>query len=186
LISHVDDFDLLEVLTDLDSVEGLTQVDLEKIKSEFGFIYAEPKGEHKKEYTINGLKFKLLINPKDITAAQYIDLQTYTKDPIKNLPQIFAVMLIPKGGKYNDGSYDFEELVKSVGEKISIEDAYSFFLFYKKLYVVLQKYSRDCLLKQMKYQIKKEKNPEKKEQLIKIQEQIASIVDEDDSILLNK
>ena len=58
----------------------------------------------------------VLIPTKDftnITTAQYVDFQTFSKGGTAKLPELIAVLLVPEGHKYNDG-YDVAEVVRVV------------------------------------------------------------------------
>lgn len=58
----------------------------------------------------------VLIPTKDftnITTAQYVDFQTFSKGGTAKLPELIAVLLIPEGRNYNDG-YDVAEVVRVV------------------------------------------------------------------------
>lgn len=58
----------------------------------------------------------VLIPTKDftnITTAQYVDFQTFSKGGNQKLPELIAVLLIPEGHNYNDG-YDVAQVVRVV------------------------------------------------------------------------
>ena len=58
----------------------------------------------------------VLIPTKDftnITTAQYVDFQTFSKGGNQKLPELIAVLLVPEGHKYNDG-YDVAQVVRVV------------------------------------------------------------------------
>ena len=58
----------------------------------------------------------VLIPTKDftnITTAQYVDFQTFSKGGNQKLPELIAVLLVPEGHKYNDG-YDISQVVRVV------------------------------------------------------------------------
>lgn len=58
----------------------------------------------------------VLIPTKDftnITTAQYVDFQTFSKGGTAKLPELIAVLLVPEGHKYNDG-YDVAQVVRVV------------------------------------------------------------------------
>lgn len=58
----------------------------------------------------------VLIPTKDftnITTAQYVDFQTFSKGGTAKLPELIAVLLVPEGRNYNDG-YDVAEVVRVV------------------------------------------------------------------------
>lgn len=59
-----------------------------------------------------------LVPTKDftqITTAQYVDFQTFSKGGVAALPDLLSVLLIPEGHKYNDG-YDLEAVKATVKE----------------------------------------------------------------------
>jgi len=89
----------LEVLTGIsDEVYyNLDYVELKKIISKIAFTRTkyETKGV-KNNITLNGNKFAINLNPKELTSGEYIDLQTYIKDGVnKNLHKIIAIYLKP-------------------------------------------------------------------------------------------
>lgn len=58
----------------------------------------------------------VLIPIKDftnITTAQYVDFQTFSKGGTAKLPELIAVLLVPEGRNYNDG-YDVAQVVRVV------------------------------------------------------------------------
>lgn len=58
----------------------------------------------------------VLIPTKDftnITTAQYVDFQTFSKGGNQKLPELIAVLLVPEGRNYNDG-YDVAQVTRVV------------------------------------------------------------------------
>ena len=58
----------------------------------------------------------VLIPTKDftnITTAQYVDFQTFSKGGTAKLPELIAVLLVPEGHNYNDG-YDVAQVARVV------------------------------------------------------------------------
>lgn len=58
----------------------------------------------------------VLIPTKDftnITTAQYVDFQTFSKGGTAKLPELISVLLVPEGRNYNDG-YDVAKVVRVV------------------------------------------------------------------------
>ena len=49
----------------------------------------------------------------NITTAQYVDFQTFSKGGTAKLPELIAVLLVPEGRNYNDG-YDVAQVVRVV------------------------------------------------------------------------
>lgn len=178
-----DDMDLLSILTDIESLDDITLFELEQIKEDFKFIYTEPNSEFKEQYIVDGILYNAITNPKYITASQYIDLQTYIKEPIKNMNKILSIMWIPEGHKYNDGKYDIEKNGELFLDRVNIEDAYSFFLYYNLLSQLLQNHLVDSSIQNLTIMMEKEENLEKKEQ---IRQTIHSIQDGVEYTLQNK
>lgn len=177
-----DDMDLLSILTDIESLDDITLFELEQIKKDFDFIYTEPKSDYKEKYIVNEITYNAITNPKYITASQYIDLQTFIKEPIKNIANILAIMWIPEGCKYNEG-YDIQKNALVFEQNVSIEDAYSFFLYYNLLSMLLQNHLVDSSIQKLEGMIQEEQNLEER---IRIFKTIHSIQDGAESTLQNR
>ena len=50
----------------------------------------------------------------EITTAQYIDFQTFSKQGAAGLVGLLSVFLLPEGHSYNDGSYDMKAVKEAV------------------------------------------------------------------------
>ena len=91
-----------------------------------------------KSYQIGHLTLIPIQDYRKITTAQYIDFQTFAKDPDQNVVEILSTMLIPKGKKYNQG-YDIVEVQDAIRDHLSVADALSllafFFVRYHRLIV---------------------------------------------------
>lgn len=116
------------------------------------------------KYILGDTEFKVLINLTQMTAGQYIDYQTYVKDPDNNLVQIISIFLIPKGKKYNE-DYDMAEVHKLIREHLSIVDAMSISAFFLLLSEISIKTTLTSSIKKMKKMMRKEKNKEQKNKL---------------------
>lgn len=116
------------------------------------------------KYILGDTEFKVLINLTQMTAGQYIDYQTYVKDPDNNLVQIISIFLIPKGKKYNE-DYDMAEVHKLIKEHLSIVDAMSISAFFLLLSEISIKTTLTSSIKKMKKMMRKEKNKEQKNKL---------------------
>ena len=75
-----------------------------------------------KNIVIDGVKYVVHTDFRDITTAQYLDFQTFYKDYEKNYCNILACFIIPEGHKYNDG-YDALEVAELFREKMPVEVA---------------------------------------------------------------
>ena len=106
-----------------------------------------------------------LIPTKDfahITAAQYIDYQTFVgamPEDETNYVQVLSCFLIPKGNKYNDG-YDMDEVRKAIRE-IGVADVLGLTAFFFGKWAALIRSTRTYLCRS----IKREKDPEKREKM---------------------
>ena len=82
-----------------------------------------------KYITLDGVKYVVHTDFKDITTAQYIDFQTFYKDYEKNYCNVLATFIIPEGHIYNDG-YDALETAEIFREKMPVEVAESACFFF--------------------------------------------------------
>lgn len=99
---------------------------------------------------------------RKITTAQYIDFQTFMQEGEKRVIEILSTMLVPKGKKYAQ-DYDVVELQKTLRESLSVADALSLFAFF---FVQFSQLIKDSLIS-CKEMLKKAKDKEKKESLMK-------------------
>lgn len=118
-----------------------------------------PKTPVKEEYTINGLKFKPVLDLSKLTTAQFLDYQEFTK--VGDHKHILNCLLIKDGEKYGDS--DNSEFL---WENMKFIDYKALLFFYPLL---LENLLKDTLLsseKMMKKMYKKEKDPMKKKELL--------------------
>ena len=69
---------------------------------------------------------------RNMTAAQYIDFQTFAAQDGSRTVEIISCMVVPEGMKYNDG-YDIVELQNDIREMMPVTDAMSLYAFFFKL-----------------------------------------------------
>ena len=77
-------------------------------------IDTEPdKGEFRKTFIFNGEEYGFCPNLSNITTGEYIDLETYCKEPIENLHTIMSILYRPisfkRGERYAIESYNPDE-----------------------------------------------------------------------------
>lgn len=65
------------------------------------------KGKVKTKYIINGHEYELMTNPFLMSAGQYLDFTVTAQNEHKD-EDILSILFIPKGAKYNDGSYSMD------------------------------------------------------------------------------
>ena len=121
------DIEILAVLCGCDVNEILNSPvsDVMALRTQAQFLNTKLKVRDRLRFSsikIDGVKYNVHTNFKDITTAQYIDFQTFYKDYEKNYCNVLATFIIPDGHKYNDG-YDALETAELFREKLSVEVA---------------------------------------------------------------
>lgn len=137
------------------------------------FLKESPKTTNKlpDKIIINGKKYRILKDAKDMTAGQYIDFKNYAKkiDEIsKNLALILTTVIIPDGKKYGDG-YDTLELAEEFKKYINVETAANISNFF---FVQYKNYIIDSLT-YLEWKMKKTMKGMDKEAKTKMKEAIA-------------
>lgn len=154
-----------------EEVEQLPLTEYKQMLNHINFLSTPiPDVKPKSKYVIGGKEYVCDLDLSKITGGQYIDYSTYIKqnDGVDGYPNLLSVFLIPKGCKYNDGTYDINHLKMNVPNMLFVDvKAIAFFLQrqYKTLLVITVDYSISAMKKMMK----KETNPQKK---IEIQKKI--------------
>lgn len=126
-----------------------------------------PTVKVKTSYVLGGQKYICDLDVAKITGAQYLDYTNYLKENkgIENLSKLVSVFIRPKKAKYNDDSYDVDDLIDLIEKEMLIVDvnAIAFFLQsqYQTSIYIITAYS----IKAMKTMMKKEKDPTKKAQI---------------------
>lgn len=166
---------ILSILTgmDVDTILNLSLSKYNELVQKSAFLFGKPEiNEHvPSRIIINDHEYTLCKNVDKLTAAQYIDYQTYIsmKDQEKYLANVIACFLIPKGKKYNDG-YDVLEVANEIAEHLSIEDAMSICFFFRKKYLNSIKLTVTFLelqMRMMKWKMRTQEMKEKMEELSK-------------------
>lgn len=153
---------LISVLADLDedAVGNLSLIGFQKYNQKLAFLLNEPpKRMVADKYKLGGYEFNTMTNIQDMTVSQFIDYQTFVKDPDRYLVELLSVFLIPKGKKYNDG-YDIIDVQRVIRSNISIVDAMSLSAFFLLLYQSLTKAILTSLTKKLKRMKRKMKTQE--------------------------
>lgn len=164
---------ILALLCDVDEdvIGDLTKSEFRRLLNQTAFLKEMPKANINDKYVVNGNKYNVHLKLQEMSISQYIDFQTFCKEKEKNIAEIIACFLIPKGKKYGDG-YNIGDVVNDIGEYMSIVDAYSIMFFFTLLFQSLTKAMLSYSIKQMKKGMKKMSNEEEKQ---KIREAITSI-----------
>ena len=115
-------------------------------------------------------KFRYIIKPDltKLTTAQYIDYTNYVKksEGLEDLAKILSVFFIPKGFEYGEG-YDIDEVIEDIENNVDIVTASSVAGFFELQSQTCIKALKDYSIRMMKKAMKKQKDPIKKEELMK-------------------
>lgn len=157
---------LLSILCDVDedTLGYLPLTEFSELVSKTDFLKNMPKYTIETKYKVGNRDFDVQTNLRALTTAQFIDFQTMVKDPDKNLSNLLACFMLPKGKKYGE-DYDIIEVADYLKKNMSIATARSVMFFFILEYQALQKAMLDYSIKDLKKQMKKEKDKETKKKL---------------------
>lgn len=82
-----------------------------------------------KRYKVAGWTLSPVQDLTKLTAAQYIDAQTYMAKGEDAMAEILSVALVPEGHKYNDG-YDIVALQADIRDNLSVADTLALCAFF--------------------------------------------------------
>jgi len=163
------DIEVLAVLCEcgVDDILNMPVSEVMRLKREAAYLNTPLNIKERLKYetiVIDGIKYKVHTNFKDITTAQYLDFQTFYKEFEKNYCNILACFIIPEGHIYNDG-YDALETAEVFREKMPVEVAENAcFFFAWRSRTSLLKGIRRLILKTAMMELT-EKDPQIKESL---------------------
>ena len=155
--SNATNLELISLLANKPA-EDLSLEELKDWINEIKFLEEpyKPK-EIKSEYNIQNKIYKPVVSLKDIKAGQFIDFQTFIKDPEKNIANIAACFLLEKGKTYGDNDPLTE--AEFFDKYLKITDYKDIFNFFMVCWIAYTKAIQRSLMKEMKKTLKKEKNP---------------------------
>lgn len=135
-----DDLELYEILTNLESLEGVTEEDKGWIKQQFNFLFEKPTFKYQDKIIIGGELYNVVSEFDKITTAQFIDLQMYLKQPYDSLHKILSILVIPNKHLYNEG-YDINKLQEDILNELNVEYAFGIFeLFNNNLKDIIENF----------------------------------------------
>lgn len=88
-------------------------------------------GKPRGRYELGGFTLIPARDMRGVTAAQYIDFQTFARGGMQSAPQVLSCMLVPEGMKYADG-YDPVEVQAAIREHMCVTDAFTLYAFFLK------------------------------------------------------
>lgn len=127
-----------------EDIYNLSLEDYKALASKSAYLQKPYEGEvlTAKEYRIGEWVLCPVQDFRKITAAQYIDFQTFSKEGEKRIVEVLSTMLVPKGKKYNQ-DYDVVELQRDIRLHLSVVDALTLFAFF---FVQFNKLIKDSLI----------------------------------------
>lgn len=166
--------ELLSILADVNEndILNLSLTEYHKLKKQATFITGFPSDNSyaPDKLTINQHKYTVCKNFKQITAAQYIDYQSYLKMKDKKYEFLLSCFIIPEGKQYGEG-YNIDDVIKDILE-LDVTTVVNICFFFLNYYLT----SIDSILHywelRMKKMIRKEKNLEMKQKMQEIINQI--------------
>lgn len=123
-----------------------------------------PVEEIKKGYVVNGREYVVTTDLTRLSTAQYVDFTNLIKSK-STLDKIISVFMLPKGiDKYLNG-YNFEDVVKDMGD-LSIVTANSIAFFFDRQLKLFIEIFRFYLMKNIRRAMKKKKMTQKEKELM--------------------
>lgn len=181
---YTDDIELqvaiIGILNDMaeEEVLKLKVTDYSKLAGESNFLLEayHPTAKCPNSIMLNGQKYSIIKDLKKLNTAQFIDYNTYMKmdDPDRFLAEVLSIFIIPEGKDYNDG-YDIADVHQAIREYMPISVALNIaFFLRKKSQRLLERTitSLEVMMKMMKW---KEKNQERKEQLMEAERMLKEL-----------
>ena len=148
LLQEIDEYttlNIIDVLYDVDSANMPAMEVMNKYAHSLDFLMTTiPTNEKLKEtYTINQREYNSNINLTQMTTAQFVDYQNYTKENPVDISKCLSVFIIPKGHTYNDG-YDLKQVQDDIKD-LDMVTINTLAFFFKKLYILLLETTLLCL-----------------------------------------
>lgn len=137
-------------------IDSLSIEDLKELRKELAFLDEPIEGKPVDFIVINGRRYRMNYDIKNMPAARYIESKVFSKDTVANLHKIAASMIIPQKklwfGKWVDDKYDaskHEEYASDMAEANFIHVYHSLVFFYQ-VYRNWIEVSRDYMIQEMK------------------------------------
>lgn len=157
---------LLSGMTD-DQVLNMPLPDYQKAVVASSFLHREyePTGRVASSYKVGGYDLRPFQDWTKMTAAQFIDYQTYSgKGTESHIVEIVSVVLVPAGKKYGDG-YDVADVQRAVRDNLCVSDVLDIIAFFFSQYAA---FLRDSLTSLKRQAERMPKGPEKEARLSQI------------------
>lgn len=136
-------------------IDSLSIEDLKELRKELAFLDEPIEGKPVDFIVINGRRYRMNYDIKNMPAARYIESKVFSKDTLANLHKIAASMVIPQKkqwfGKWVDDKYDaskHEQYASDMAEANFIHVYHSLVFFYQ-VYRNWIEVSRDYMIQEM-------------------------------------
>lgn len=83
----------------------------------------------RRTYDLGGFSLVPVTDIRKITAAQYIDFQTFSKEKEDRLVEMLSCFLVPRGQEYNEG-YDVMEVHQAIRDEMSVAELLALIAFF--------------------------------------------------------
>jgi len=123
---------------DEDVVWGLPVEDVRFLRLQLAFLNQElsyPKSLNMKKLKIGDVECDILKDISDLCYGQYVDFQTYIKEPEKYRGELLSIFIYPKGKKYAT-DYDMAEFIGMLKDKMSIVMFSSILFFFAQRFLI--------------------------------------------------
>ena len=153
LLQEIDEYttlNIIDVLYNVDSADMPAMEVMNKYAHSLDFLMTTiPTNEKLKEtYTINQREYNSNINLTQMTTAQFVDYQNYSKENPVDISKCLSVFVIPKGHTYNDG-YDLKQVQEDIKD-LDMVTINTLAFFFKKSFVLLLEITLLCLTQDTK------------------------------------
>lgn len=131
---------LLSGTTD-DEILNMPIADYQRAVVASDFLQREyqPSGRCASSYKVGGYDLRPFADWTKMTAAQFIDYQTYAgKGTEPHIVEIVSVVLVPAGKKYGDG-YDVADVQRAIRDNLSVADVLDIVAFFFSQYAAFLK-----------------------------------------------
>lgn len=136
-------------------IDSLSIEDLKELRKELTFLDEPIEGKPVDFIVINGRRYRMNYDIKNMPAARYIESKVFSKDTLANLHKIAASMVIPQKkqwfGKWVDDKYDASkhEQYSSDMQEANFIHIYHSLVFFYQVYRNWIEVSRDYMIREM-------------------------------------
>ena len=151
------DYKLISILTGMTQyqIDSLPLEDLKKERAKLKFLKEDITGKPVKYIEVNGRRYRVIYNIKDMPFARYIESKVFGKDVVANLHKISASMVMPQKrnwlGRWVDDVYDASkhEQYSLDMQEAKFVDVYHTLVFFYQVYRNWIEVSKDYMTEEM-------------------------------------